>query len=290
MRSLAFLILLFTASALPAEEAVVRDLLVVAGQSNAVGFDALPKDLPANADDAQTLFWWRCGDPPPDDADSRSPEGWTTLKPQPKATPLPKDAKKRQYGNFANPAGGFGPEMGLVRTLREKDKKPLAVVKTAFSGTGLGRDWNPTDPGEAGSCYRAMISELKAAMEKAKAQGITLKPRAVIWVQGESDANATDAPLYAERLVAMMSALRTALNAPDLAVLVGVNTEFGAGRNTFMPAIVEAQKQAAKKLPRAVYVDTAGAQVVNPAHFGSAGTLDVGRRFADALLKLESAR
>src|SRR6478672_6939671 len=45
--------------------AETRDLILVAGQSNAVGFDAAPAELPADAADKDILFWWRCGDPLP---------------------------------------------------------------------------------------------------------------------------------------------------------------------------------------------------------------------------------
>ena len=42
------------------------DLLIVAGQSNAVGYDAKPGELPPSDADREIRFWWRCGDPPPD--------------------------------------------------------------------------------------------------------------------------------------------------------------------------------------------------------------------------------
>ena len=44
------------------------DLLIVAGQSNAVGYDAKPSELPKNEADREIRFWWRCGDPPPDES------------------------------------------------------------------------------------------------------------------------------------------------------------------------------------------------------------------------------
>ena len=68
-----------------------------------------------------------------------------------------------------------------------------------------------------------------------------------------------------------------------------MNTQFGLGKNTHMPAIVEAQQQVGAADPQAAYVDTASATVINPFHFDAAGTLDVGRRFAQALFKLEAA-
>jgi len=273
-----------------------RDLILIAGQSNAVGYDAYAEELPADPKDATTMFWWRVGDPPPDEFDGTSARQWTTLQFQPRTPAKPAvDGKKlpRQYGNFnLKTKGGFGPEIGMVRTLATKESRPLAVIKTAFSGTSVAGDWNVALPGKADPCYRAMIDESKAAIAAAKAKGVTLRPRAFVWVQGESDANAKDAPAYAANLSAMLKALRTELAAPDLILLLGVNTRFGNGKNAFMPKVVDAQKEVAAALPRARYVDTSGAETLPPSHthFTAKGTLEIGRLYAEALLSLESPR
>ena len=273
-----------------------RDLILVAGQSNAVGYDAYAEELPADPKDAATMFWWRVGDPPPDEFDGTSARQWTTLKFQPRTPARPAvDGKKlaRQYGNFnLKTKGGFGPEIGMVRTLATKESRPLAVIKTAFSGTSVAADWNVGLPGQADACYRAMIDEAKAAIASAKAKDVTLGPRAFVWVQGESDANAKDAPAYVANLSAMLKSLRTELDAPDLILLLGVNTRFGNGKNAFMPKVIAAQQAVAAALPRARYVDTAGAETLPPSHthFTAAGTLEIGRRYAEALLSFESAK
>ena len=276
--------------------AETRDLILVAGQSNAVGFDAYAEELPADPRDATTMFWWRVGDPPPDEFDGTSARQWTTLQFQPRTPAMEGDAAKktgRQYGNFNKKSkGGFGPEIGMVRTLATKESRPLAVIKTAFSGTSVAADWNVGLPGKADACYRAMIEETKAAIAAAKSKDITLRPRAFVWAQGESDANAKDAPAYVANLSAMLKSLRTELGAPDLILLLGVNTRFGNGKNAFMPKVVDAQKEISSTLSRTRYVDTAGAETLPPSHthFTAVGTLEVGRRFAEALLSLEQTK
>ena len=276
----------------PAE---TRDLILVAGQSNAVGFDANAEELPAEPKDADTMFWWRVGDPPPDEFDGTSARQWTTLQFQPRTPAMPAiDGKKvaRQYGNFnLKTKGGFGPEIGMIRTLTTKESRPVAVIKTAFSGTSVAGDWNVGLPGKADACYRAMIDEAKAALAAAKSKDLILRPRAFVWVQGESDANAKDSSVYAANLTKMLQSLRADLGAPDLILLLGVNTRFGNGKNAFMPKVVEAQKEVAATLPRARYVDTAGAETLPPSHthFTAVGTLEIGRRYAEALLAAETA-
>ena len=275
--------------------AETRDLILVAGQSNAVGYDAYAEELPADPKDATTMFWWRVGDPPPDEFDGTSARQWTTLQFQPRTPAMSGDAAKkigRQYGNFNKKSkGGFGPEIGMVRTLATKESRPLAVIKTAFSGTSVAADWNVGHPGKADPCYRAMIDEANAAIAAAKSKDVTLRPRAFVWVQGESDANAKDAPTYVTNLSAMLKSLRADLNAPDMILLLGVNTRFGNGKNAFMPKVIDAQKEVAAALPRARYVDTAGAETLPPSHthFTAVGTLEIGRRFAEALLAAETA-
>jgi hypothetical protein len=146
------------------------DLVLIAGQSNAVGYDAYASELPPDAADRDVMFWWRVGDPPPDDYDVTSGVKWTHLQPQPKGTPMEtttaeaKTKSPRQYGNFKKAEGGFGPEMGLARELRAREGRPLAMVKAAFSGTALMQDWNPDDAGPTGACYRALVTESKAAL------------------------------------------------------------------------------------------------------------------------------
>jgi hypothetical protein len=152
------------AALLPATEPI--DVILVAGQSNAVGFDAAPSKLPADPIDQEILFWYRCGDPPPDAHDTTS-DGWTTLGPQPLGSPI-KPRRGRQYGNFAQPDGGFGPEIGLARTIAQGQDRKLAIIKVAFSGTHVAGDWNPTLTSDdqqvseqdcRGACYRSLVSD-----------------------------------------------------------------------------------------------------------------------------------
>lgn len=109
-------------------------------------------------------------------------------------------------------------------------------------------------------------------------------------MQGKSDATPKDAEAYAANLEALLKAIRGDLAAKDITVLVAVNTNFKAnpGPNPFVTKVIEAQKQVAETLPRCDYVDTSSATVANAVHFDAAGALDVGRRFAAALLTAEA--
>ncbi len=271
--------LLVTASCTrPADDGESIDLIVVAGQSNAVGYDTDPARLPPDESDARVMFWWRCGDPPPDEFDSTSGGRWTTLQAQPKANPI------KPKGNFRAAAGGFGPEVGLARTLAAGGRT-LAIVKTAWNGSSIETDWNP----DGGASFRSLVEEVRLAREAARSNGIDLRLRALAWVQGEADAVPRRVARYEEALAVTMSKLREALGAPGLPLLLGVNVHYGDVKaiRPRMATIVRAQKAVAARLGASAYVDTGGASLANAAHFDSAGTLEVGRRFAHALVELE---
>jgi hypothetical protein len=302
LRLTSFLLLAFVLAGCshPGAQALsaTRDLVLIAGQSNAVGFDAYASELPPDAADRDVMFWWRVGDPPPDEYDVTSGGKWTQLQPQPKGRPMETTTAEarakspRQYGNFKKAEGGFGPEMGLAREFRVREGRPLAIVKAAFSGTALRQDWNPDDAGPTGACYRALVAETKAAQAAARAQGVTLRLRALVWVQGESDATQAAAPEYARQMAHVLACLRRDLAAPQLLALVGVNTHFGNDKNPHMPVIVAQQRTLAALDPFSRYVDTEGAETLLPSqtHFTAKGTLEIGRRFATALLAAEQPR
>ena len=127
-----------SAQVLVAQDVVeVRDLVIVAGQSNAVGFDAKPSELEPHSADAKVLFWWKCGDPPPDEHDSNSSNAWTHLQPQPLGDPI-KPRRDRQYGNYAQADGGFGPEVGFARAWldRVQPQHGLAIIRQLLAAPG----------------------------------------------------------------------------------------------------------------------------------------------------------
>lgn len=269
------------------------DLYIVAGQSNAVGADTDPAKLPADPNDSDVLFWWKCGDPPADNHDSSSGNSWLTLMPQQLGDPIrPRNNQTRQYGNFASPSGGFGPEIGLARTImaRRTDvtaaSPAIAVLKVAYSGTSVENDWNPEQADQPGNCLGTLIDQFERAKEKAESLGFILRPKALLWIQGESDSDAARLALYASRLTSTIQAIRVAVDQPELPVRLAVNTKFGSQRGVPMDAIVAAQKAVAGRDAHCRYVDTSSATIANNAHFDTAGTLLVGKLLADSLDEL----
>ncbi|MFU8781294.1 MAG: sialate O-acetylesterase, partial [Kiritimatiellia bacterium] len=228
---------------------------------------------------------WRGGDPGPNEHDSSFNQEWVHLLVQPKGNP-----GRRGPGNFGQAEGGFGPEMGFARTLLDaQPDRPLAIVKVAYNATGVSA-WRPGT-----SIYRTLISETNLAIEKAKAQGITLRPRAFLWCQGETDSNRNpDTDAYRDELESIISTLRKDLDAPEMIALLGFNTRFGKRASKRSEPrwenqrIINAQKQIAENSDYAVWVNDWGVEIANQAHFSAKGTLEVGERYAKALLEAEA--
>lgn len=281
--------LIFTEAVL-AEKPRTIDLFIFAGQSNMVGADADPDLLPKDTIDQRVMFWWSVGDPPADKHDSTSGGRWETLQVQPRGNPRPRDVKSRQWGNFTSPRGGFGPEIGFARNrLRQLDDATktehaaFAILKVAYSGTSVANDWDPSQAGQPGNCYGELLRQFNASVKAAASRSIVLRPSGFFWVQGESDSNQERRTRYAERLKKMLTRMREDVGAEELPVFLAVNTRFQECRNDGMKAVIESQKQVAKDDPYAAYVDTSAATIASDAHYDAAGTLLVGKLFAEAV-------
>jgi hypothetical protein len=89
----------------------------------------------------------------------------------------------------------------------------------------------------------------------------------------------------------MLERLRQDLKTPELKCLLGVNTRFGdkARISEDMQRVIKAQQNIALSLAHCRYVDCDGATLANNAHFDSAGTLEVGKRFARCLQEMEKS-
>ena len=188
-----------TSSASAARRASPRrlDLLVVAGQSNALGYQSYVRDPSTHQDvftdagrspaDRSVLLMW--------DESQVRPSG---TSPVPLDTPQVLTATSKAV---------FGPEVGLARYLYGAGHHHLLVVKVAFSGTSLARDWTPTSPD-----FSALVSSVAAARTWAEGLGWAPTVAGLYWMQGETDAmSAATASAYRSNLKAFLANVRADL-------------------------------------------------------------------------------
>ena len=172
-------------------------LLVVAGQSNAIGSQSYVVDPSTHRDvfagsgaspaDEHVLLTW-------------DESGVTEEHLSPVALGTPQDPPGTQ-----SPI--FGPEVGLARSLYAAGRRHLLVVKVCFSGTSLAVDWRVS-----GDLFARLVSSVRAAQRWASANGWSASVGAVYWVQGETDAEHGDmASTYGANLLRFISSARADL-------------------------------------------------------------------------------
>jgi hypothetical protein len=104
--------------------------------------------------------------------------------------------------NFADPTA-FGAEASLFTRLYQQKKAPRLLYKQGQGGTSLAVDWKPVVPyvGGAGARWAQFSEWLPLAAAQAKERGLTLDLKAILWMQGETDAEAeASAGAYLENL------------------------------------------------------------------------------------------
>lgn len=185
----------------------------------------------------------------------------------------------------------FGPELALGQTLgAAMPARTIVLIKHAVPGTSLlawAPDWdstraNVTGNANAGPLYRQLLEIIRGAQLP---PGSELG--AVLWMQGERDARFDEAArLYFENLSAMIAALRRDLQEPNLPFILGlVNPP--SDQYPAVERVRAAQRRAAKEIPNVYLVETDGlSKRDDRLHYDAKGTLELGRRFGNAVLAL----
>lgn len=180
--------------------------------------------------------------------------------------------------HFDKPSAGAGPAASFARAVA--DRHPgveIGLVPCAVGGSALS-EWMPGAPLYAEAVRRAKIAQKDGTV------------RAILWHQGESDADR--GPLeasYVERLAEMVAALRAELGlaAADAPFLFGEIGEFPGspcrGGNHSFNAVLPAATNA---IPNAWFVRAADLRC-NPdrIHFDTPSQRTLGLRYAEAFLE-----
>lgn len=188
------------------------------------------------------------------------------------------------------PSNRFGPEVSAGKDIADTLGYPrVAVVKHAVGATGLApslveQDWYPYS-------YELALQLLTRVQDAAAVMptqlGASGKASAFFWMQGETDGNSSDAAVnYQTRLGEFITLARVAYQQPNMPFIMGqVNP------STYAPYwyTVQAAQVAVARAdhPRTVLVLTDDlARHWDDLHYNSAGTVELGKRFAHAYRQL----
>jgi len=158
------------------------------------------------------------------------------------------------------------------------DSISILIIPTAIGGSSIGQWLND-------SLYRnvKLLSNFLAKVEIARQNGII---KGILWHQGESDANETNIPLYKQRLGQLFSKFRAAIGNDALPVILGELGSFSDNPVNFS-LINKAIHEYAAEDKNCSVISTADLKDKGDhLHFDSKGQRMMGRRFAEAYLKM----
>lgn len=186
----------------------------------------------------------------------------------------------------------FGPEWAFGEIVGEHCADPVLIVKTAWGGKSLAKDFRPpSSGGEPGPCYARMLAELKAATAAVEGDW---ELAGIVWYQGWNDGCDPNAvPQYEQNLVNLIEDLRKEFSNPRLRVVVGELTGPWLQAPEEWEQLRTAQRKGAERA-RAIFVPThdfvrEAQDSPHPGHghheFGNAETyLLVGRALGQAMI------
>jgi len=148
----------------------------------------------------------------------------------------------------------IGPELQIGHVLGERLENQVLLVKTAWGGKSLHRDFRPPrSGGEVGPYYTRMLREVQEALDRLESDfpaydGSGYEIAGFIWLQGWNDMFEEGAvEAYEQNLVDLIQDVRAAWGVPDLPVVIGELGNGGADAGEKMLALRKAQAAAAAR-------------------------------------------
>lgn len=274
-------------------------LFYLGGQSNMDGYgyvSELPDSL-AGPVSGVILFH---GNPAEDDTASADGRGiWTILRPG-HGVGFKSDGKANTYSDR------FGVELTFARRLLQlRPDARIAIIKYSRGGTSIdtlarnsGGTWDPDFTGETGiNQYDHFLATLRNAHSVRDIDGDgtedRLIPAGIIWMQGESDGHeAGSAERYLANLKRLMDLVRGAFRTDDLPVVIGKITDSHSDDIDGLvwdqgDLVRQAQENFVRSDVRATIVrSTEKYGYSDKWHYDSAGYIDLGIKFAEAVSSL----
>lgn len=180
----------------------------------------------------------------------------------------------------ALPSRTFGPEVSFGRTLADKlpSGRHVVLIKFCEGGTNLKSQWNPD---HRAKLYDQFLGHVRKSLKVLDDCHDTYTLCGMAWHQGESDAGLS-AEEYQQLLTHLIEKARADLNAKDLPLVIGEVYDNGK-RDT----VRAAQRATAKAVPHTAFASCDGLKTFDGGtHFDAAGQIELGRRMAEAMLKL----
>ena len=157
----------------------------------------------------------------------------------------------------------IGPELQFGHVLGDYYKGPLLLIKTAWGGKSLFKDFRPpSSGGELGHFYKLMLKDIHEALDNMGKNFPDLAGRGCeiagfVWMQGWNDMCEPKAiPEYDKNLINLVKDLRAEFKSPNMPVVIGELGNGGPEATGNMAAFRKAQKKGAEQIENAAFVIT----------------------------------
>ena len=258
------------------------DVYLIGGQSNATG-QGYMVNLPKDAAPDPRVMLFHSGKPHLNSG--AEPNAWVPLR---QASESP---------------DRFGPEIGFGNRLQElMPDRTIALIKHAQSGSNLFNQWNPggdaADQEHFGRQFTIFVETVELGLKGLRDRGYAPALRGMIWQQGESDSKGDPAGAYGANLAHFIARVREQFQSPGLVFVYGYvmpPPNKGPGRDLVRKGQKDVDQGSGSPIAvdRAFIVETddLSQRADDPNtplpkdrnHFGSAGTLELGRRMAEKM-------
>lgn len=272
------------------------------GQSNMEGFGYV-KNLPDSLKKKNKEFFIYQGNPVGDNGASGGLGKWDVLQPG-HGTGFSSDGKINILSER------FGVELSLAKKLQELyPNQKLAFIKYARNGSSIDSSgtagfgaWEPNFKGGKGmNQYDYFLKTVKGAMavKDINGDGVedVLIPSGIIWMQGESDADKTEAIAnqYCSNLKRLMDLMRATFRNNDLPIVIGKISDSGdieGGKVWKYGELVQySQEKFAATQPNVAIVRTTNSYKYSDRyHYDNNGFIDLGKQFAIKIFNLDNKK
>ena len=167
---------------------------------------------------------------------------------------------------------GAGLGLPFAQNMLARTHVPIGLIPCAHGGTSMDQ-WSPDLKDKGGdSLYGAMLRRVAAAGGKVAG---------ILWYQGESDANAKDAPAFQAKFVSLVAAARQDLGLPDLPFYyVQIGRHIDSKNVAEWNAVQLAQLKAEALIPRSGVVASLDLSLDDGIHISTPDLQRLGQRFA----------
>lgn len=185
--------------------------------------------------------------------------------------------------HFDKPAAGVGLGKTFGQIVAEANPDvTIGLIPCAVGGSPIDA-WKPGVfyPPTKSHPWDDMVKRVEAALPAGTLKGI-------LWHQGESDSTAKDAPVYEAKLHDLIKRLRELVKVPDVPFIAGQMGKFdGVPWNPEKEIVDKAHQSLPNKVPHTAFVSAEGLKHKgDKVHFDAASYRELGKRYAEAYLKM----